>query len=234
MVRRKKPKITGADPNYSHTFERFRAVESDMPPDVKIPGVNEQSTSPSQDATNPKEVAGVVEPKATAAETKTSASKPKKPVTKPKAPKAKTIAAKPIAARPKQEPAEEPNASNLPRGDRQITLDAAVKIDQAQAMQPLIEKGLQQRDIVMLAGRRATEKFVLSPTFVPKPDADRLPMQDGYHTSKRLDGAILDAMRDEHDPLRVRSDPAMVRGQFETLFWQMLDDVIAELTKKYT
>jgi|GEM_PF-2415706 len=234
MVRRKKPKITGADPNYSHTFERFRAVESDMPPDVKIPGVNKQSTSPDQAATTTNEEAGVVDQKATAAETKTPAPKAKKPVAKPKAPKAKTTAAKPITARPKQEPAEEPNASNLPRGDRQITLDAAVKINQAQAMQPLIEKGLQQRDIVMLAGRRATEKFVLSPTFVPKPDADRLPMQDGYHTSKRLDGAILDAMRDEHDPLRVRSDPAMVRGQFETLFWQMLDDVIAELTKKYT
>ncbi|MFQ1701911.1 hypothetical protein ACJ5NV_15085 [Loktanella agnita] len=229
MVRRKKPKITGADPNYSHTFERFRAVESDMPPDVKIPGVNEQSANPSKDATTTNEEAAVVEPKVSAAETKTPAPKAKKPVAKPKAPKAKKI-----AARPKPKPAEEPNASNSPRDDRQITLDAAVRIDQAHAMQPLIEKGLQQRDIVMLAGRRATEKFVLSPTFVPKPDADRLPMQDGYHTSKRLDGAILDAMRDEHDPLRVRSDPAMVRGQFETLFWEMLDDVIAELIKKYT
>ncbi len=234
MVRRKKPKITGADPNYSHTFERFRAVESDMPPDVKIPGVNEQSTSPSQAAATTNQEAGVVEPKTTAAETKTPAPKAKKPVAKPKAPKAKTTETKPITARPTPKPAEKSNASNLTRGDRQITLDAAVKIDQAQAMQPLLEKGLQQRDIVMLAGRRATEKFVLSPTFVPKPDADRLPMQEGYHTSKRLDGAILDAMRDEHDPLRVRSDPAMVRGQFETLFWQMLDDVIAELTKKYT
>ena len=235
MVRRKKPKITGADPNYSHTFERFRAVESDMPPDVKIPGVNEQSANPSKDATTTnEEAAAVVEPKASAAETKTPAPKAKKPVAKPKAPTAKTTAAKPIAARPKPKPAEKPKASNSPRDDRQITLDAAVKIDQAHAMQPLIEKGLQQRDIVMLAGRRATEKFVLSPTFVPKPDADRLPMQDGYHTSKRLDGAILDAMRDEHDPLRVRSDPAMVRGQFETLFWEMLDDVIAELIKKYT
>ena len=85
MVRRKKPKITGADPNYSHTFERFRAVESDMPPDVKIPGVNDQSTSPHQAATTTNEEAGVVEPKATTAETKTPAPKAKKPVAKPKA-----------------------------------------------------------------------------------------------------------------------------------------------------
>ncbi|KIN69900.1 hypothetical protein Z945_3792 [Sulfitobacter noctilucae] len=100
-------------------------------------------------------------------------------------------------------------------------------------MKPLIKKGLEQRDIVMLAGRKATEQFVLSPTFIPKPEAHRLPMQDGYHTSKRLDGTILDAMREEHDPLRVRSDPAMVRGQFETLFWDKLDEVIEELSKKY-
>jgi len=100
-------------------------------------------------------------------------------------------------------------------------------------MKPLVKKGLEQRDIVMLAGRQATEQFVLSPTFIPKPEADRLPMQEGYHTSKRLDGAILDAMREEHDPLRVRSDPAMVRGQFETLFWEKLDEVIKELNKKY-
>ena len=39
MVRRKKPQITGEDPKYAHTFERLRPVESDMPPDVKIPVV---------------------------------------------------------------------------------------------------------------------------------------------------------------------------------------------------
>ena len=100
-------------------------------------------------------------------------------------------------------------------------------------MKPLVEKGLQQRDIIMLAGRRTTEQFVLSPEYIPKPDAERLPMSEGYHTSKRLDAATLDAMREKHDPLRVRSDPAMVRGQFETLFWQVLDDVIVELKQRY-
>ena len=100
-------------------------------------------------------------------------------------------------------------------------------------MEPLLAKGLLQKDIVTLAGRRATEQFILSPTYVPKPEGERLPMQDGYHTSKRLNGEILDAMRAEHDPLGVRSDPAMVRGQFETLFWNVLDDVIRELREKY-
>ena len=220
MVRRKKPQITGEDPKYSHTFERLRPVESDMPPDVRIPGVAEE-TSQAEAKSTPKpqtaEEPATTKPKTT----------PKPVAAKPKKPKAKTSPNKAIS--PKTTPA--PAAA--PTGDRQITLDAAVKREQADAMKPLLEKGLQQRDIIMLAGRRTTEQFELSPEYVPKPDADRLPMSEGYHTSKRLDAATLDAMRDKHDPLRVRSDPAMVRGQFETLFWQVLDDVIAELQQRY-
>ncbi|MEL6104054.1 MAG: hypothetical protein AAFR68_22440 [Pseudomonadota bacterium] len=219
MVRRKKPQITGEDPKYAHTFERLRPVESDMPPDVKIPGVAEQApqTEP-KPSPNPQTTETPATPKPVA-------TKPKKQPTQPKAtnpPKA-TIS-----------PKIPPTPATAPKGDRQITLDAAVKREQAEAMKPLLEKGLQQRDIIMLAGRRTTEQFELSPTYVPKPDAVRLPMSEGYHTSKRLDAATLDAIRDKHDPLRVRSDPAMVRGQFETLFWQVLDDVIAELLQRYS
>ncbi|MEM1363979.1 MAG: hypothetical protein AAGF94_20155 [Pseudomonadota bacterium] len=225
MVRRKKPQITGEDPKYSHTFERLRPVESDMPPDVKIPGVAEEAPQPEPKPT-PKpqtaETPPTPKPKATP---KPAATKPQKQPAKPKAKNPTTTAISPKTA---------PAPAAAPKGDRQITLDAAVKREQAEAMKPLLEKGLQQRDIIMLAGRRTTEQFELSSEYVPKPDADRLPMSEGYHTSKRLDAATLDAMRDKHDPLRVRSDPAMVRGQFETLFWQVLDDVIAELRKRYS
>lgn len=225
MVRRKKPQITGEDPKYAHTFERLRPVESDMPPDVKIPGVAEKAPqTEAKPSPNPPttETPATPKPKATQ---KPVAAKPKKQAAQPKAkhpPKA-TISTKTA-----------PAPAAAPKDDRQITLDAAVKREQAEAMKPLLEKGLQQRDIIMLAGRRTTEQFELSPTYVPKPDADRLPMSEGYHTSKRLDAATLDAMRDKHDPLRVRSDPAMVRGQFETLFWHVLDDVIAELLQRYS
>jgi len=220
MVRRKKPKITGEDPNYSHTFERLRPVESDMPPDVKIPGVDGGTAR----APEP--------PKADAPAKKADA-----PTTNSKAPTPKKTPAKPRAKKPSKPAAEttsSPDPGSTPKGYRQVTLDAAVKVDHAEAIKPLLEKGLKQRDIIMLAGRRATEQFVLSPTYIPKPEGNRLPMAEGYHTSKRLDGPTLDAMRDEHDPLRVRSDPAMVRGQFETLFWSVLDDVIAELLQRYS
>lgn len=217
MVRRTKPKITGDDPKYSHTFERYRPVETDMPSDVKIPDKSAQAIEPSRQTQSPPTTPPV--------------KKSKTPDTKPEPRKATATPNKPKASKARSEP--QAKTETAPRGGRQTTLDAAVRVDQGEAMKPLIKKGLEQRDIVMLAGRKATEQFVLSPTFIPKPEADRLPMQDGYHTSKRLDGAILDAMREEHDPLRVRSDPAMVRGQFETLFWDKLDEVIEELSKKY-
>jgi hypothetical protein len=217
MVRRTKPKITGDDPKYSHTFERYRPVETDMPSDVKIPDKSAQAIEPSRQTQSPPTTPPV--------------KKSKTPDTKPEPRKATATPSKPNASKARSEP--QAKTTTAPRGGRQTTLDAAVRVDQGDAMKPLIKKGLEQRDIVMLAGRKATEQFVLSPTFIPKPEADRLPMQDGYHTSKRLDGAILDAMREEHDPLRVRSDPAMVRGQFETLFWDKLDEVIKELSKKY-
>lgn len=217
MVRRTKPKITGDDPKYSHTFERYRPVETDMPSDVKIPDKSAQAIEPSRQTQSPPTTPPVT--------------KSKTPDTKPEPRKATATPSKPNASKARSEP--QAKTTTAPRGGRQTTLDAAVRVDQGDAMKPLIKKGLEQRDIVMLAGRKATEQFVLSPTFIPKPEADRLPMQDGYHTSKRLDGAILDAMREEHDPLRVRSDPAMVRGQFETLFWDKLDEVIKELSKKY-
>ena len=224
MVRRKKPKITGEDPNYSHTFERMRPVESDMPPDVKIPGVADKPAEP--------ETKAMPEPAATKTTTAPKPATSPKPTTT----KSKQIPTK-LQAKQAQKPTNLPKPAAPPdatsKGDRQITLDAAVKREQAEAMKPLIEKGLQQRDIIMLAGRRMTEQFVLSPNYIPKPDAERLPMSEGYHTSKRLDAATLDAMREEHDPLRVRSDPAMVRGQFETLFWSVLDDVITELRQRY-
>ncbi|WP_420013189.1 hypothetical protein [Tateyamaria sp.] len=61
-----------------------------------------------------------------------------------------------------------------------------------------------------------------------------MPMRDGYKSTKRVSAAMLDALRDEHDPLRLSSDGAMLRGQFEPLFWTVLDEVIGELTERFS
>ena len=231
MARRKKPQIKGTDPSYDHSFERFRPVPNDMPPDVVVPGVEAEKIVAETPKPQPKTAGATAEKVPTPAlEPKTAARiKPstteRQTSSKPKTPKIQKQKTGADASLGTNDPKE--------TGERQTTLDAAVKVTQAKQMAVLEEKGLKMKDIVTLAGRRATEQFVPSPNFVPKPEAERLPMKQGYHTSKRLPGPILDAMRKEQDPLGISSDPAMVRGQFELLFWSCLDDVIKELKAKY-
>ena len=231
MARRKKPQIKGTDPSYDHSFERFRPVPNDMPPDVVVPGVAAEKAVVETPKPQPKPAS------VDAKKTTTSAPEPKKAVqVKPSTTKRQTPSKPNAPAVQKQNTEADVSRGSddpLRTGERQTTLDAAVKVTQAKQMAVLEEKGLKMKDIVTLAGRRATERFVLSPDFVPKLEAERLPMKQGYHTSKRLPGPLLDAMRKEQDPLGISSDPAMVRGQFELLFWSCLDDVIKELKAKY-
>lgn len=231
MARRKKPQIKGTDPSYDHSFERFRPVPNDMPPDVVVPGVAAEKVVAETPKLQPTPAS------VTAEKTTTSAPKPKKTARVKPSTKERQTPSKPKAPAVQKQKTEADVSRGsddpLGTGERQTTLDAAVKVTQAKQMAVLEEKGLKMKDIVTLAGRRATERFVLSPDFVPKPEAERLPMKQGYHTSKRLPGPILDAMRKEQDPLGISSDPAMVRGQFELLFWSCLDDVITELKAKY-
>ena len=58
-------------------------------------------------------------------------------------------------------------------------------------------------------------------------------MRQGYKSTKRISAAMLDQLRKEQDPLGLSSDGAMMRGQFEPLFWSCLDAVIEELNSKY-
>ena len=224
MARRKKPQIKGTDPSYDHSFERFRPVPNDMPPDVIVPGIKADQKSA--------EAVAATKTESTSREPATVIPVRKKPTAprKQNEPKPKPAVVKKLKA---DTDVSQDSDRPEPIGDRQTTLDAAVKVSQAKQMVALEEKGLKMKDIVTLAGRRATERFVLSRKFIPKPEAERLPMKKGYHTSKRLPGSILDAMREEQDPLGISSDPAMVRGQFELLFWSCLDEVIKELKAKY-
>lgn len=199
MARRKKPTVTEGDPSYSHQFKSFRPVETDMPPDVKIPNLEPKDESVQK---RPK--------KEPAKKDKTSVK-----VSKPKPEENKTL------------------VKVKRTGDRQVTLDAAVKITQKEEMKPLLNSGLKFKDIVTLAGKKAVAQFEATTEFVPKQEADRCPMKEGYHSSKRLPNQLLDSMRSEHDPLGVSSDSAMIRGQFEPLFWQVLDEVIVELKEKF-
>lgn len=244
MARRERPSVKGRDPAYSHTFQTARPnLPNGMPPGVKIPDTDgepavEAPSSEVQDVavappSEPKapEAVAVEQGSATLAEdekpdemrdTQPSKAKPtKRGRAKPKP------AAQPPATS-KAEPAAEAGAGTT----RRITIKAAITSAHVEAMKPLVANGLAQRDVMAVAGRRAMKRFDPVPKFVPLPEGDRIALADGYVSSKMVQADLLDGLRQAHDPLRLKSDAAMVRGQFEVLFWSVLDEVIDELRQQ--
>ncbi|UWQ77440.1 hypothetical protein [Leisingera sp. M658] len=215
MVRRKRPSIQGTDPEYTSDFA------------FKPAPTNKAEPAPADD----KPDAAPQEPKAAAAEPATRPEAMAEATPKPKRAKQ----SKPAAPKPKPAPSPKPSTAqaSAPGKKRETSLDAAVRADQVKKLEALNAHGLELKDIVTLAGRRAAQSFELKPEFIAKQDVERLPARQGYHTSKRLPAQMLDKLRDKHDPLRLKSDAAMVRGQFEPLFWSCLDEVIDELNKQY-
>ncbi len=160
--------------------------------------------------------------------------KPKPVVEKPKQPAAKKTTTKPKPTPKTTTPPKKPVAKSDPSEKREIAVAAAVKVDQDAKLRALEAKGISPKDAITLAGRRAVDRFEPKAEFIPKAEAERMPMRDGYKSTKRVSAAMLDALRDEHDPLRLSSDGAMLRGQFEPLFWTVLDEVIGELTERFS
>jgi hypothetical protein len=87
---------------------------------------------------------------------------------------------------------------------------------------------------VRLAGKRAIDKFELKQKYVAPHDADRLPSSMSFRTIKTLDAQVLDKLRDQADPLRLRSYAAVIQGQLEPVFWSELTSHIKELRKQYS
>lgn len=209
MARKQRPNIKGYNPEYTTNFGTSRESAGTFAPESPKPA----------------------EPMKTAPE---PAPAPKKPE-----PETDTVSdSKPKGDKPvrrREEKAHEPEAPRTPKTDsekRETRLDAAVKVDQGKKLDALEGQGIAARDVIVLAGRRATARFELKAKYIEKPEADRLPMREGYHTTKRLPAKVLDDLREKHDPLRLQSDSAMVRGQFEPVFWTCLDEVIEELREK--
>lgn len=204
MARKKKPKILGTDPSYTSDFTEYTRLPTNKPPEVQEPkAAPEPQSEPAQQT-----------------EKTVPAPRTRKPKAKP------TKSAEP-------EKTDAPEPAKHPGSKREITLTAAVKVEQHKKLEDLEGKGLAQKDVIALAGRRAIERFDPKPEFVDKPEAERGPMREGYRSSKRIDAAMIDRLRNQQDPLRLSSDAAMVRGQFEILFWSCLDEVIEELNSKY-
>lgn len=206
MPRKKRTTLAGTDPEYTTDFSQPLPTNKVATPEPQVAASAPTAPKP------------VVE-------------KPKQPAAKNTTPKPKTT---PKTTTLPKKPTPKPIAKSDPSEKREIAVAAAVKADQNVKLRALEEKGVSPKDAITIAGRRAVDRFEPKPEFIPKAEAERMPMRDGYKSTKRVSAAMLDALRDEHDPLRLSSDGAMLRGQFEPLFWTVLDEVIAELTERFS
>ena len=148
-----------------------------------------------------------------------------KPPATPKAPSSQKT--------PEKKPAPKPKSPKKP-ATRAVHVRAAPKKDHGPGLDALEAAGLPASDVVRLAGKRAIDKFELRPKYVAPDEAERLPSNMSFRTMKTLDAQVLDKLRDQADPLRLRSDAAVIQGQLEPVFWSELTSLIRELRKQYS
>ncbi len=113
-----------------------------------------------------------------------------------------------------------------------VHLFACPKAVHEQGLEQVLALGIASRDVIRLAGRRASAEFVPSAKFVPASDAELMHSRYAYKTTRLYDAAILQSLRETADPLGIMSDAALLRGQFEPLFWRKLEVVIEELLER--
>ena len=208
MARKKITSLLGDDPVYSKQFgDKPKPTEPAPKPDPV------QETKPATEPTS--------EPKPVAEEQ----AQPSKPSAKAADPAQKTTA--------KKKPEPKPKAPKTPE-TRAVHVRAAPKKDHGPGLDALEAAGLPASDVVRLAGKRAIDKFELKPKYVAPDDAERLPSNMSFRTMKTLDAQVLDKLRDQADPLRLRSDAAVIQGQLEPVFWSELTSLIKELRKQYS
>lgn len=208
MARKKITSLLGDDPVYSKQFgDKPKPAETAPKP---------EPVQESKPATKP------------AADSKPAAEKqapPSKPTPKATDPSPKS--------KPERKPAPEPKAPKKP-ATRAVHVRAAPKKDHGPGLDALEAAGLPASDVVRLAGKRAIDKFELKPKYVAPDDTERLPSNMSFRTMKTLDAQVLDKLRDQADPLRLRSDAAVIQGQLEPVFWSELTSLIKELRKQYS
>ena len=208
MARKKITSLLGDDPVYSKQFGD-RPKQSDPAPKPEPVEAEKPAPTPSP---------------APKLETE-----PRAPATKPAA----TTKATSSQKAPETKPAPKSKAPKKP-ATRAVHVRAAPKKDHGPGLDALEAAGLPASDVVRLAGKRAIDKFELRPKYVAPDEAERLPSNMSFRTMKTLDAQVLDKLRDQADPLRLRSDAAVIQGQLEPVFWSELTSLIKELRKQYS
>ena len=123
--------------------------------------------------------------------------------------------------------------SSSPRAARQmVNVVAYPKKEHEPALLRLEGEGFPTADVLKLAGKRASKRFVPDARFVPMADVQRMPRSRAFYTSKRIPVDLLDTLRLGHDPLGLKSADTLLRGQFEPIFWTEIEGLIEELSKQ--
>ena len=208
MARKKITSLLGDDPVYSKQFgDRPKPTEPAPKPEPV-----QESKPATEPAADPKPVAEKQAP-------------PSKPTAEATGPSPQS--------KPETKRAPKPKAPKKPE-TRAVHVRAAPKKDHGPGLDALEAAGLPASDVVRLAGKRAIDKFELKPKYVAPDDSERLPSNMSFRTMKTLDAQVLDKLRDQADPLRLRSDAAVIQGQLEPVFWSELTSLIKELRKQYS
>lgn len=210
MARKKITALLGNDPEYSKEFSDAAPISAPVPAEPAA-----EKPAPKPDAA----------PNANAKQVKAPRPKPKTQ----SAPKEETTSVKP-SSKLKSQPEAKLNSGET----RAVHVRAVPKTNHQAGLDALQYAGLPASDVVRLAGKRAIDKFELKPEYVAPEKAERLPSDMSFRTMKTLDASTLDTLRDQADPLRLRSDAAVIQGQLEPVFWQELDALIKELSKQYS
>lgn len=111
-----------------------------------------------------------------------------------------------------------------------VHLFACPNAGHEERLRALEERGLSMRDVIKLAGRRASAEFVPSAEFKPAGADPLMHSRYAYKTTRLYDRDTLEALRKVADPVGVMSHAALLRGQFEAVFWDLLDQAMLELT----
>lgn len=130
---------------------------------------------------------------------------------------------------PKERSPKEPN----PKEKKQVNLMLFPLVRHRAGLDHLTSLGVPGSDVVKIAGRRTIAGFEPKASFIELPDAERLPASQAYKTNKTVDASIVTKVRSQADPLNLRGDGSLLRGQVEPLFWQELDAVILELKERF-
>ena len=205
MARKKAPVIIGRDPQYTTNFKAgFTPIPTNMPkagpePEQIKPQTNNKETTAHEQSTEKDAVTRVKKGKADEA----------------------------LKTKIKKQ-GQKRNSGSKAKAKRYVYLFATPQKKHLKMLDALEAKGITPKDVSRIAGRRANSTFKPTDKYVAPAEVERLSSQYRYTTTKNVDQAILEKLHKTTDPLRLKSDAAMLQGQFEAIYWEELEKIYQE------